>query len=258
MPKVIENKTFDNLERAIVEAGNDLLTIRNVNINIKELNPSASSAILGCDLRRNKLVEIDQLSIIATGILRKYGYGLRLGYSNTPSEANGIVKINNSRIQGFGPASASYATANRDGIALEGGELWIKGSVITDVSDACIDCKGLVMAKDCIFEKGYRDIRIWPGQTVILSNCKVSSVWFENNTGKLILYKTPFPITVETNNGPAATILTMPVDPLIEPWFGGVVPPVEPPVNDLLGTLIELQMKRVLFEQEQLDYLNSL
>ena len=239
--KVIENQVFNNLEKAITEADQDLLIIKNVTVNAVELNPASTTSLYGADLRRCKTVEIENFTFKATALKRKYAYGIRLGYANTPTDANGLVKMKNSMIQGLGPASSDYNTANRDGIALEGGELWLKDGLISDVSDACVDCKGNLKAKSMVFNGGYREIRIWPGKTVILSNCKVGTVWFENNTGKLILYNTPMP-TLETNSGTPATAQVVVTDPLTDPWFGSK-----------FAKLISLQEKQVALDIEFLN-----
>ena len=238
MAKVIENVTFTNQERAIVEAGHDLLTIKNVNINMVELNATSTSATLGCDLRKNKLVDIDTLNIKAVDLKRKYAYGLRLGYSGDATSGNELVRMKNSYIDGFGPSNqGDYNKSNRDGVALEFGELWLKNTVIASVSDACIDAKGPVKAQNCVFKNGYRDIRIWPGQTVILSNCQVGTVWFKDNTGTLILYNTMMP-SVETDSGSASVPKVISENPLNQEWFTGI--------------------KRLNLTAEQLEWLKAL
>ncbi len=250
--KIIENVTFDNQEKAITEAGHDHLLITKVNVNATETNQNATTSLYGGDVRRCTLVDVDTYIFQATDILRKYAYGFRFGYSGIPGDSNGLVRIKNSFIKGLGPASSDYSKNNRDGIALEGGELWMMNSIISDVSDACIDAKGSVKAKNCKFEKGYRDIRIWPGQTVILSNCKVGSVWFQDNTGKLILFNTPMP-TIENNSTPGI-VEVVTVDPLTDPWFEPTVP--APPLD--FSRLILAQQGKIEAELEFLSALKEL
>lgn len=252
--RVIENFKIDNRKDPLIkEVGHDHLIIRNGTIDLYDLEPTSSSGLVGLDIRKCALVEIQNVRITGHDLKRKYAYGLRSGYSNTPSEANTKVLISNCFIGGFGPLNAGY-NLNRDCIASEGGDdLWIKDSVLDGASDGCTDCKtkNLSVARSS-FKNSYRLVREWNTQGTF-SNCTFDTpgdhFWFYSNLSKAILFNCTFKQPMKTSFDQSPGIIqTVTTEPLTNPWF----------LENKYSKLIEAQKKNIIAATEFLTALEQL
>ena len=236
MAKLIEGQTFNNKEKSITEADHDVLTIRNCTINITELNPASKTAITGLDIRRCGEVNIENVTIKAVGLQRKYAYALRAGYSNNgvPVDGNKIIKISNCNWSGFGPLNAGY-NLNRDIMALEAGdEVWIKDSILGDSTDAIGDCKiPIIKVARTKSISGYRQWRRWGNGTTTLADCEFDTkgehFWFQTANGKIVLFNPKFAQPMKTSFDQAMGVIqNVTTNPLTDPWFSSSAPVPQP------------------------------
>lgn len=263
--KIIENITRSGVSRAFTYADEPELLIRNCQAVALVKNPAApADGVYGFDIRRCGTVDFEDVTILAAnGIDAQYAYGVRLGYSNEPAQANTLVRMNRVKIGNFGPPVTDYSV-NRDMIVCETGTgaLWVKDSFLNQgsgASDACIDCKlkTLSVARTQ-FGPSYRLLRIWPGVTVTLSECSlmapVTTIWFGDKTAKLTVYKTNG-ITQANVTGQGMSnaeafnqIQFVTANPLAEPWFAA---PGAPPVTQAEFNIFKAEITARVAELEK-------
>ena len=249
MAKIIEGLTINNKEKSITEADHDVLTIRNCTINITELNAASTTAITGLDIKRCGEVNIENVTIKAVGLQRKYAYALRAGYSNNgvPVDGNKIIKISNCNWSGFGPANAGY-NLNRDIMALEAGEeVWIKDCIFDGATDAVLDCKvKTVKVARTKMKNTYRLNRVWGGATLTLADCESDTtgehLWFYNASSKAIIYNHKFVQPLKTSYDQAMGVIqNVNTNPLTDPWFSSSGAQPAPPAIDYSQKINELE-----------------
>jgi hypothetical protein len=126
--------------------------------------------------------------------------------------ANGRVDLLRVNISNIGIPSSSYPigsnpdpdSRNRDAIDyLDGnGPLFVRDSILKDVSDAAIDSHGpWFAARGSRFENGYRLLRLWPGtvgwieESTFVGPTNIDNwayVWFGDRTSKLYVLRSTF------------------------------------------------------------------
>lgn len=224
-----KNKTITKQDRGIVLLNEATALIEQCTIE---------GCRVGLDARGCGTVDIKNSKFIGGGLAdQKYAYGIRLGYSNQPDQANTLVRIQDCEFRGFGNPSGDYAVYNRDHIASEvGNTLWVKDSVFDTATDACIDAKGMLKLKKCSFKNSHRLIRVWDNTTVIAVDCHFFSApsheifWFYNKTSKLILKNCTFDgaqaLKKEKIGGDSTTPdqiianqISYPADVKLDTWF---------------------------------------
>lgn len=229
MVKIIENLNLTNQERGIVVTAQDQVMIRNCTIN---------GTRIGIDVTACPIVDIQNCDIGGQGTWggAQYAYLLRSGFSGIPSSNNGVVRISACNFHDIGTPSGDYSHFNRDILDSEGGELWVKDSTLSGASDGCVDTKTAFKLKNCKVGNSHRLMRIWPGNTQIISGCQFTSAvghsiaWFQDKTSKLIVYNCTFdgqptiPLAkIEgdsmTPAEAAALVQYVTTEPLTDPWF---------------------------------------
>lgn len=227
-----KNKTITKQDRGIVLLNEPTALIENCVIQ---------GCRVGIDARSCGTVDIRGTQVEGGGHAdQKYAYGVRLGYSGKPEEANKLVRIEGCTFSDFGAPSGDYANYNRDHIASEvGNTLWVKNSRFVKATDACIDAKGTLVLKDCEFISAHRLIRIWNNTKVVAVNCRFTSApgheifWFYDKSASLALKDCTFDgetvlpvgkIGFDNLTQAEALKLVSYSVPTLDPWFNTLPP----------------------------------
>lgn len=254
-----------NANKNFIVRGNQDIIIQNYVVRLGDLPPvDSNSSTVGFDVRQNVNVRFKNIKFLLGQyfLLYKYGYGFRLSYSNTPTDGNDGVFLEDIELANFGPPSADYSKFNRDGIANEVGNkrVYVKRLKAPGATDTLIDNKSDMWLDDSDLMDSFRISRTWPNVTFRARNSRFSInhpvsqlLWFENQTGKDIFYNCSFKkngaiilptSSLEINNGPLkpeqVEIATS--DPLAGIWFFQGVAPIPTPVDTYTKQDIDMKL----------------
>lgn len=229
MAKLIENVNLSNADgkdKILTEKGHDVLEIKNSTLKVIDSNPTSGSGVAALDVRACGLVKLTNVVIEGVNIIRKYAYGVRSGYSNTPADENKYLEYDRVTIKNFGAPVPAYDKVNHDCNAFEGGErIRLKDCVFDGATDACMDGKiKVIEAKRCHFKNSYRLIRHWESCQSTFVECTFDTpfqhFWHYDNKCKTRLFKCEFkqPIKTDFENS-AGIIEILTTDPLTDDWF---------------------------------------